>query len=159
MCISKRQVWIKCTKTNKGGFYNQYITTSYTCRSLDQVRSTPKTIEREKEETSGRTMGGIRPPGMGTHALDFTSTEHNNMTRIVVNGYENIYCTRSTSMLSKSRVQEQDGDPDQDSRLLCLMLGWIGEVDHYLRHKVIFPPDSRSLPESSHPHYRVAKRQ
>ena len=36
-------------------------------------------------------------------------------------------------MISKSRVQEPDGDPGQDSSPLCLLLGRIVEVDHDLR--------------------------
>ena len=67
--------------------------------------------------------------------------------------------TESRSMLLKSRVQETDSDPGQDSRPLCPLQGRIGEVDHDTRHDVISPLNNRSLPEPSHPLHLVADRQ
>ena len=68
---------------------------------------------------------------------------------IAVNGHQNRR-TESRGMLLKSTIQESDGDPGQDSRPLCLMLGRIGDIDHDPRHKVTSPADSRSLAETSH---------
>ena len=62
-------------------------------------------------------IGGSPLPGTGRHAVDVT--EHNNMSSIAVYEYENMR-TESRIMVSKSRVQELDSDPGQDSRPLCL---------------------------------------
>ena len=81
-------------------------------------KKTPKTLERET----------------GRRAINVSSTEHNNMTVITVYGHQNIRA-KSKSMLLKSRVQEPDGYPGQDSRPLCLLLGRVGEVVNDPRHK------------------------
>ena len=44
----------------------------------------------------------------GRHAIDVTSTEHNNITIIILYGHQNIR-TDSRSKLLKRRVQEPDG--------------------------------------------------
>ena len=60
-------------------------------------------------------------------------------------------------MLSKSRIQEPNSDPGQNSSPLPFVLGRIGEVHHDTRHKVTSTSDNRSLAESSHPIHQVAE--
>ena len=62
-------------------------------------------------------------------------------------------------MLLKSRFQEQDSDPVQDSGALFLLQDSIGEVDPDLRHKVASPSESMSLAETAHLHHHMAERQ
>ena len=64
----------------------------------------------------------------------------------------------SMSLLSKSRVQEPDGDSGQDSRPLCLWLGRNSDTDHDPRHMVTSPLDDGSLAEPSRPRQQVAER-
>ena len=47
--------------------------------------------------------------------------------------------TRELIMLLKRGVQEPEGNPGQDSKPLCRLLGRIGEVDHDPRHKPTSP--------------------
>ena len=74
----------------------------------------------------------MRDPSPWRPVIVVTSTEHNNMTVIIVHGYENTR-TGSSSMLLKSRIQEPDGDPGLDYRPPCILLGRL-EVDHDPRH-------------------------
>ena len=62
-------------------------------------------------------------------------------------------------MYIKYHRLEPNGDPGQDSRPLCLLMGRIGEVDHDPRHRITCPPDSRWLAEVSRTRHQVAERQ
>ena len=90
-------------------------------------KKTPKPLDRQAEETSGRTRRRDPSPcGTGRRAIDMLSTEQNNMTGIIVSGHKNI------RMESRNQTEIQVRTPVHS--VFC----WEGQM------KLIMIPDKRS---------------